>query len=186
MIFLVDAPVLKAPLFSTGDIIAICAIAASTLIIIIQARGKTIQGIKNGIDRIEKFLILQFGARAASVFMTNHSPTSLTVSGIKLLNESGGKKLIDENLDFFITELHNTLSKTALDVENNAFEVIFKNSDKENFKEVKDFIYNHPVYEESQINLTSIVKISSIYLRVSILKNTPIFYKQVPVVKLFI
>jgi hypothetical protein len=165
MIFLADAPIPKTPLFTRGDIIAICAIAISTLIIIIQSRGKTIQDIKDGIDRIEKFLILQFGAETAGIFMTNHSPTSLTASGVNLLNESGGKKLIDENLDFFIAELHNTLSKTAPDAENNAFEVIFKNSDNKNFKGIKDFIYNHSVYEGSQINLTAIVKISSIYLR---------------------
>jgi len=165
MIFLSDLPVSKPPLFTTGDIIAICAIIVSTVIIAFQARGKTIKEIKNGIIRIEKFLIFQFGAAAAGIFMMNQSPTRLSVVGIKLLKESGGMKLIDENIDLFISSLKSTLPKTALDVENNSFEVLFKNSDTEMFREVKDFIYNNPVYEGTQINLTSIVKISSIYLR---------------------
>ncbi|MBM3405602.1 MAG: hypothetical protein FJY10_12035 [Bacteroidetes bacterium] len=171
-------------MFSTGDIIALCAVIVTVLIFCIKSwlgssnrKKELFQEIRNGILRIEKFLISKY-ADAANIFITSNSPASLTDKGKLLLEKSSGKKLIDDNIDFFISELYKTNPLTALDVENNAFEVIFKNTDKEIFKEVKDYIFNNPVFEGNQLNLSTIVKILSIYLRDKYFEKYPEILEQ--------
>ena len=72
------------------------------------------------------------------------SPLRLTSIGETLLEKSGGKKIIDDNIDFFIDELEKMYPKIAYDVEDYSLKVLLNNTGKDIFNNIKDFIYYSP------------------------------------------
>lgn len=86
------------------------------------------------------------------------------------------KKAIDGNLDFLIKELEKISPKTAFDVEDQAYSVLFKNMGHDLFNEVKNFIYYSPEIIEVtnpcdgnksqvKISLQTLIRLMGIYLR---------------------
>lgn len=108
------------------------------------------------------------GAFDSSLFQS-HSPMTLTTFGQEILTESGGKKFVDENLEFLIAEINKQDIKSPLDVENIAPLIININSQLDSFTPVKNFIYNRPLYksgdQQTPLDVAKVAQIVGIYLR---------------------
>ena len=89
------------------------------------------------------------------------SPFRLTVEGEKHLINSGGKACIDENLEYFLSELEKTNPQNALDVENGATSILWSNSRKPFFNDIKNYVFLDP----QGISLLSTIAAMGNYLR---------------------
>jgi hypothetical protein len=85
-----------------------------------------------------------FDAAIQSMIASRKSPYTLTEAGEKFLELSGGKKCVDENIDYFISELRQTKPQTAYDVEINARAVLINNKGERFFNPIKDYVYVAP------------------------------------------
>jgi hypothetical protein len=139
---------------------------------------------KNIAKTINALLVYLKGKDVAfdpSLFQS-HSPMTLTDLGKEILNVSGGKKFVDDNLDLLIGEIKKSEIKSPLDVENIAPIVINVNSALDSFTPVKNFIYNKPVYKSGDLStpldLGKIAQIIGIYLRDQFLDKFPDILKN--------
>lgn len=141
---------------------------------------ENIKEVNKSINHIEKYLI-----RISEYWRTKQpksftaiykqleekaSPVKSTGLGEKILKESGLKKVIDDNKERFIKKIELLKSKTAYDVENNAFDVLFEESSNDSFNVIKNWLYENPEYEYNNnvkfiVDLTMVVRIGRIYLR---------------------
>ena len=103
----------------------------------------------------------------------NNSPTRLTGIGEKVLDKSGGKEYIDNNLTSLIQEMENEKPNTALDVQNFSSSLLFQKIEEESFNKIKNFIYNNPEYEKVHITMAVIINVMAIYLRDQYLLKYP-------------
>jgi len=108
--------------------------------------------------------------------MQKRSPYTITNIGHQVLEKSGGKKVIDNNLDFFINELEILNLKTPYDIEDKSTSIIFGNLSNEMFNDIKNFIYYSPEKIEMtdpdtsekrniEITLSAILNVMGVYLR---------------------
>jgi len=98
-----------------------------------------------------------------------HSPLRLTTKGTDFLTNSGGKKLLDENIDFFISKLEATEPMTPYDVENNASNVVLECSSLPMFNPVKNFLYFTPKLglneKDEEPTMFTVAYVMGLYLR---------------------
>ena len=110
------------------------------------------------------------------ILATKTSPLTITPTGKIVLEKCFGKKIIDNNLDFFIDLINEKKPKTKYDIETAALIVLLNKQDNEIFNELKDFIYESPETIKIQkpdtndianvsITMFSLLKLMSIYLR---------------------
>ena len=100
-----------------------------------------------------------------------------------MLDVTCGRETIDENIDFFISEIEKYNPKTAYDVEKLSYDVLFKSTGLDIFNCIKNYLYF--TSEEIQlagikikINLFIIIMAMSIYLRDKYLEKYPEFIKN--------
>ena len=110
---------------------------------------------------------------ATTGLFESNSPITLTDIGKEVLNVSGGKEYVDNNIDGLIQKMEEENLKTALDVQNYSSSLLFQKIDDDNFKKIKNFIYNNPNYKKVNISSTVIIKTMSIYLRDKYLDRHP-------------
>ena len=107
-----------------------------------------------------------------------HSPVRLKQPGIALLEISGGKKCIDENINFFISKLKKLKPKTPYDVQQQSNDLIMSNTNLPLFNPIKNFLYFNPDTievsgEKVETSMFAVVYIMSIYLRDIYLEKNP-------------
>ncbi|MDR3286176.1 MAG: hypothetical protein LBT27_01865 [Prevotellaceae bacterium] len=95
--------------------------------------------------------------------MGKASPYTITSIGQILLEKSLGKKIIDNNLHFLISEIAKKEPQTNLDIENYSLSVILSNLSSEMFNELKDFVY----YQPEQIQITDPVSNEVVDIKIS-------------------
>jgi len=111
-------------------------------------------------------------------------PFQLTDVGWLLLEDSGGKKCIDDNIIFFFDEIKKMQPKVELDVENCSLSILSETINKDIFNEIKNFIFHAPspytkyrngeeLSIKSPITTNSVLYVMSIYLRDKFLKQYP-------------
>jgi hypothetical protein len=90
-----------------------------------------------------------------------HSPVSLNEKGAKLMQDSGMKNVIDENIALFVAQIEESeQNKTPLDVEKLAFYVLKKRENDDCMNIVKNYLYNNPKEE-----IDTLIFLGGIYLR---------------------
>ena len=119
--------------------------------------------IKMSLKIIETYLMTK--DKSAASLLKSQSPYSLSDLGWEVLKISGAEKVLNDYLDFFISEIEKENPLTALDVESKANEILLKNSDSDKFNAIKNFIYNNPKYKDSDMSIPTVVFAMSIYLR---------------------
>lgn len=72
------------------------------------------------------------------------SPRRLTEAGKELYSISGGKRLLEENMDYLISEMQKRAPGTPYDVEDCALSVLLSSTAKPMFNGIKNYIYNAP------------------------------------------
>jgi hypothetical protein len=129
------------------------------------------------IEKIEAFIIRLCGAIETGGDLTKidlytkESPLKINAEGIKAIEKIGFKKAIDDNLELIFKVIDKLGPKSALDVESLCIGIIhYLISDKEIkvFKEVEDFLYNNPKYNNSEY-----FKVAGLYLRDKYLERNP-------------
>lgn len=100
-----------------------------------------------------------------SEIFISESPIKLTTLGEEILQIIGGKNYIDKNEKFLISEMRKVEFKSALDVENYSVQYLMNLYNTDEFTPIKDYIYLHPIYKKISLDLTTITRIMSIYLR---------------------
>lgn len=128
------------------------------------------------INSIERFLIKNGGAEP-NEFTRMKSSRQLSEKGWKLFKESGAFDFFNKNKDGLMRLLNAELSRmkhaTAYDVDTTAAKICFDLSDNKEFKEIKDFVYTHPIYEGINILINTITMLMGIELRNEYLKLHP-------------
>jgi len=122
--------------------------------------------------------IIKQDERMGVQFLGKRSPYSLKDAGIKLLELSGGKTAVDNNLSFFIDEIKKLNPLTAYDVEEISLRVLITNTGKSIFNSIKDFIYYSPEEIEIagskyKIGLNVVLRVMSLHLRDAYLNIFP-------------
>jgi hypothetical protein len=140
----------------------------------IQNDVSIMSDIKFSIRKIEEYIIKQDPASLDSL-VRKCSPYKITSFGEVLLENSGAKKCVDDNVNFFILEIQKLEPKVALDVEQNALSVLNENLKHDFFNDIKNYIYNLPNPTEIldkannstklNIKMESVLMVMSIYLR---------------------
>lgn len=130
--------------------------------------------IKESVRKIEEYIIRN-DSQAIDYLLRKCSPYKITYLGDALLDRSGGRKCIDENIDFFVERIEKMNPLVALDVEQYSLSVLNSNLKLELFNDVKDFIYNAPDpinlidqdgnTKELSIRMEDVLMVMSIYLR---------------------
>jgi hypothetical protein len=87
-----------------------------------------------------------------------------------LLKETCAQKTIDENLNFFTSEIEKQTPKTAYDVEERSLNVLLENTGREIFNRIKNYVYFNPeemefAGQKSKINFYVVLRVMSVYLR---------------------
>jgi hypothetical protein len=115
------------------------------------------------------------------------SPTTLTEAGWEFLRISGAQECVNNDLDFFISELDRMRPSLPYDVEEGARHVLLTNTGRETFNNIKDYIYYSPETiningVEVEVSLMSIIFVMGIYLRDKYLDAHPeiIHEKEIP------
>jgi hypothetical protein len=130
--------------------------------------------MKSSIRKIEEYIIRN-DSTALEQLIRKCSPFKITNFGEVLLNVSEGRDCVDNNIDFFISEIEKMKPLVALDVENYSLTVLNENTKSEMFNNIKDFVFNAPSNFllktpegneiEIPIKMENILWVMSIYLR---------------------
>ena len=126
---------------------------------------------RRAIVNIEKSLL---GKKRFKANLTvAYSPRKLSELGSELYQKSGMQAVLEENMCVFVEKIENEKPTSALDVEDLAYSVLFGDTSELFFKPVKDWIFNHPVFNEMDIDMSAICYVASFELRDAYLKKHP-------------
>jgi hypothetical protein len=114
--------------------------------------------------------IIKFDNSMIDTFLPKKSPRNISEAGYELLKETCAQKTIDENLNFFTSEIEKQAPKTAYDVEERSLNVLLENTGREIFNRIKNYVYFNPeemefAGQKSKINFYVVLRVMSVYLR---------------------
>jgi len=104
-----------------------------------------------------------------------NSPLELNALGKGLAHDSGIEKMVQDNDVELIGLVEDKNPPTALDVEQCSSKILseFVLGNKLLEKEIKDFVFNHPVYKEKEISLNDIFFVGGLLLRDAYFERHP-------------
>jgi len=124
------------------------------------------------VNTISSYLGLKSKQKLPSDVNIGLSPEELTPLGEEILNVSGGKKYVDENLASLIEELESKNPKSGLDVDSFSFWLLMRHAQLDGFIHIKNYIFQNPYYpnpkspkEPFSLDLEFICQVMAIYLR---------------------
>jgi hypothetical protein len=126
---------------------------------------------QRAIVNIEKTLLSK--KRFKAQLTVAQSPRKLSELGHGLYQKSGMQTVLDDNMPHFIEKIENINPTSALDVEDMAYSVLFNSTSESIFKPVKDWLFNNPVFNELDIDMSAICYVASIELRDAYLGKHP-------------
>lgn len=145
--------------------------------------NKTVKSTNEMVTTISKW-IMKLDNKMIDALAQKASPLKITPIGEILFEQSHAKRAVDENLEFLLSELDEYNPKTAFDVEDKAWSVLFRNIGHDMFTDIKQYIYYAPETikikdpitqkeEDVQLSIQSIIKLMGIYLRDKYLEKYP-------------
>jgi len=124
------------------------------------------------VNTISSYLGLKSKQKLPSDINIGLSPEELTPLGEEILNVSGGKKYVDENLASLIEELESKNPKSGLDVDSFSFWLLMRHAQLDGFIHIKNYIFQNPYYpnpkspkEPFSLDIEFICQVMAIYLR---------------------
>lgn len=141
----------------------------------------TLDEIKESITAIQSLLLNKYPKVAGPLFSQKYSPRRLNEKGKEIFNSFSGEKFLNENAILFFDKIEAKKPKTALDVEQDALEVLYGALDSDIFNEIKLKVYNSKSIivekdgknEEYSLTMNDICFIFSLELRDMYLKEHP-------------
>lgn len=122
--------------------------------------------------------LVQWTKIIANKYAPAHSPRELNEAGKTILEKSGLRQIIDDNIQKFLGYLEQKNLKTPLDIEKQCFYALKEIENTEMINPIKTYLYSHPNQE-----INSIFFIGSIYLRNKYKDKYPDLFKLVAVDK---
>lgn len=143
-----------------------------------------ISSLTETVDDISKWL-MKFDSEMINSLAKKHSPSKLTFAGEQLLEVSGAKKVINDNLEYYISEMEGMKPNNPYDVEKFAMKVILGSINSDIFVPIKNYLYYSPdkisFYNEQEgkdevvkLSIYSIIGVMTIFLRDEYLKRHPL------------
>ena len=115
--------------------------------------------------------------RVQTLLFNRFSPYTLSDTGQKYLEITGGKECIETNISLFIAELDKMQPQTAYDVEDYSERILIRYSGNTIFKKIKDYVYVTPLVdidgENVEVSLPDVVSVMNLYLRDKYLELHP-------------
>lgn len=101
----------------------------------------TMLNVNNNVLAIQTFLQTKY-KNAAPIFSQKYSPRRLNPKGEEVFNQYGGKEFLDANESMLLERIERKKPKTALDVEQDALDVLYETLDEDIYNEIKLKVYN--------------------------------------------
>jgi len=155
---------------------------------VIAPQLTSISGSVSSLNTNFKVLVTHLQSKVTAfdvqLFMSQ-SPISLTPLGWEVLRVVDGAKYIDDNETELLNEMDLQGVKTALDTQTIAPIVITKISANNNFKHIKDYLFNNPNYKSKDykdkdgqplvvaLDMNKIAHVMGVYLRDKYLRKHP-------------
>ena len=144
----------------------------------------SIQNLKNRVNEHSGMLqnlsvwVMKKDKAMIDVLAVGFSPIRLKPPGMALLEVSGGKRCIDDNLDFFMKNLKKRAPMTPFDVQESSRAVVFGNFNLPIFNTVKHFLYFKPedvelAGEKVEASMFTVTYVMGVYLRDMYLEKHP-------------
>lgn len=140
--------------------------------------NKILAQIQNAVAEVQKFLFEKLTFTPLheikpAGYVQEFSPLRNTPLGEGLLEQSGGKKIVDEHYLEYEAKINQNNQLTALDVQSISSFIIAEVRDEYYMKPVKDFVYNHPKLNGMPLELTDVQRVMVLYLRDKYLAEHP-------------
>jgi hypothetical protein len=135
--------------------------------------NESLYSIRTSLSSLATYLKIKDSNVDVSLF-TTHSPIVLSRFGERILNEIGGKKIIDDNYPFFLMEIDKEKFKTGLDAHNFCINLIMNEFNDDKFIPVREYLFNKPIYKftnndgietEYHLDVNDVYTVLGIYLR---------------------
>lgn len=125
--------------------------------------------------RVEDMLMFKH-KDAPDYFAAKRSPRALNELGMKVFEDMKGQEFLNKNKDILFSKITNAEPKTALDVEQAAFNACVSISNMDIFNDIKVFVYNYPTVQvtdedNKEVGLGDAIFILSLPLRDMYLKE---------------
>lgn len=119
--------------------------------------------------RVEDMLMFKH-KDAPDYFAAKRSPRALNALGLKVFEDMKGQDFLNNNKDVLFSRISDAEPKTALDVEQAAFNACISISNMDIFNDIKVFVYNYPTVqvkegESKEVKLGDAIFILSLPLR---------------------
>ena len=101
------------------------------------------------------------------------SPRRMSELGLELYQKSGMQLLFENNKNRFIEKIEKQKPAAALDVEELALSILYNSTHEPVFKPVKDWLFNNPVFNGLDIDMSAICLVASFELRDIYLEKHP-------------
>ena len=109
----------------------------------LERKGELVDDINERLESVAKWVMRHDGSMIDSL-SRKCSPRRLTEAGKELYSISGGRKTLEENLEYFLGEMEKRAPGTPYDVEDCALSVLLSSTAKPMFNGIKNYIYNAP------------------------------------------
>jgi hypothetical protein len=127
-----------------------------------------IDGLTVSLDRLNIFLRIKHNDLPSDL-VQSQSPLSITQAGMDLLNDSGGRKYVDDNLSDLLSVMESFEFKSALDAQEKAISLIIDSFMTDGFIHIRNYMFHNPTYKlpekEIPINAASMYQLMGLYLR---------------------
>jgi hypothetical protein len=118
--------------------------------------------------------------------LISRSPIQLSDFGTKILNDIGGKSVVDGNLNLLLSEMDTQKFKSGLDAHNYAINLIMIMFNNDIFTPIKNYLYNNPVYKyktEKDENIEYPLDVNDVYTVIGIYLRNKYFEEHPDLVK---
>lgn len=123
-------------------------------------------GLRKTVGEIrDKVVTCEATMKANEPLVKRKSPVSLTDRGTSLLEMSGGKKFVDDNLESLKLAVETKGAKTAYDIQEFSREALELMSEQDLFNPLKDYLF------KEGLELKDLILVMGIYLRDAILSS---------------
>ena len=127
--------------------------------------------IEGSLNRIDKGfttlnqILLEKNVISKSCYSEENSPRVINKIGLKLYSESGAEKLFDNIEDELLLELEKKHFDSLLELERSSLDVLMDKMNDIRFKDIQNFAFEHPTFDNNPLTYTDLLFIMSLKLR---------------------
>lgn len=136
-----------------------------------EDNNKKFGEIEGSLNRIDKGfttlnqILLEKNVISKSCYSEENSPRVINKIGLKLYSESGAEKLFDNIKDELLLELEKKHFDSLLELERSSLDVLMDKMNDIRFKDIQNFAFEHPTFDNNPLTYTDLLFIMSLKLR---------------------